>query len=93
MVLDLVINIISAVVVVLVFATMVLTKKIHYFTSGLMLVSLGVLSVLSEFQIIGFNILKLPVFNYAAIFLITFAGKDLLKEGFKEKTSALKYPL
>jgi len=92
MVSALIANIISGVIVVLVFSTLMFPKKIHYLTSGLMLISLGALQILNNMGYIGLDITRFPVFNYAAIFLITFAGKDLLKEGFKEKQSALKYP-
>jgi hypothetical protein len=69
-----------------------LAKKKHYVISGLFLISLGLLPLLQDLEVISFDITAYPVYGYAAVFLIIFAGKDLFKEAFKEKDSKLKWP-
>ncbi|MBW2992000.1 hypothetical protein KY345_02160 [Candidatus Woesearchaeota archaeon] len=85
-------NIISMSVVALLFLSLLLPKKIHYFASGLTLISLGALPLLYDLKFIGINIAEYPVINYAAYFLVVLAAKDLLIEGFKEKESPLRIP-
>ena len=53
---------------------------------------MGALPFLHGYEMIDFDITKYPVFNYVAYFFIVLAGKDLLKEGFKEGESPLKLP-
>lgn len=92
MAIDLTSQIISIFIVILLFLSLLLSKKIHYFIAGLLLIFLGSAPYLYEYSIIPFNIMDFPVFNFTAYFFIVFASKDLFKEGFKEKESALKWP-
>ena len=85
-------QVISIVVVCILFGTLLLAKKKHYIIAGLFLISLGVLPLLFDFGISSFDITAYPVYGYAAVFLIIFAGKDLFTQAFKEKESKLKWP-
>lgn len=85
-------QIISLVIVALLFASMLLTKKLHYVISGLALIAFGTIPILFELYIINLDITAFPIFNYSAYFFVVFAGKDLFKEAFKEKESKMKYP-
>lgn len=85
-------NILSIIIVILLFLSLLLPKKIHYFVSGLTLMSLGGLPLLYDLGIVKINITEYPVINYAAYFLVVLASKDLLVEGFKEKQSPLRIP-
>ncbi|MBU0615813.1 MAG: hypothetical protein KJ601_07005 [Nanoarchaeota archaeon] len=82
----------SVVVVILIFATLLLSKKLHYFVAGLTLIAIGSLGYMYENGMTTFNIDSLPVLNFAAYFFVLFAGKDLLIEGFKEKENPMKWP-
>jgi hypothetical protein len=92
MVSSLVVQIISAIIAVGLTVLMVISKRVHYFVGSIILVGVGVVTILDEYGITNINLDEFPVVNYAVYFMILFAGKDLLKEGFKEKQSALKYP-
>jgi len=85
-------QVISLIVVILLFLSMLLTKKAHYAISGLTLISLGLFPLLYNNYIIPLDITRYPVINFAAYFLVIFASRDLFKEGMKEKQSLLKVP-
>lgn len=72
--------------------TMLINKKLHYFTSGLTLITIGVLPILHNAGIMEFDLGQFPILNFVVYFLVVLAGKDLLKEGFKEKSSSMKIP-
>jgi hypothetical protein len=89
---DLAVQIISVVVVIGMFALMVISKKLHYIVGGLVLIGVGIITLLFEMGRIDIDLGEFPIVNFAVYFMIVFAGKDLLKEGFKEKDSPLKWP-
>jgi len=80
---------------VLIYLTLsiVINKKINYFLSGILIFLIGLLPFLSNSELINFNIGLYPIFNFAAYFIIVFAARDFLSEGFKEKWSFMKYPV
>ena len=86
------IQIISVAIVIVLFLLMILWKRGHYILGGLTLAAIGSLTFLFEFNVISFNVGDYPILHYAVYFFVAFAGKDLVKEGFKEKESALKWP-
>jgi len=92
MVESLALHIVSIVVVILLILSMFLTKRVHYFFSGTVLLILGILPILREYGVIGIDINEFPIVNFVIYFLILLAGKDLLKEGIKEEREILKYP-
>jgi 4-amino-4-deoxy-L-arabinose transferase-like glycosyltransferase len=83
---------IYAVVIFLLFLTMVMKKKVHYAISGLMLILLGVLPILYNNRIIDFNIESFSIMKFIAYFFVLFAARDLFKEGFQEENIKLKIP-
>ena len=85
-------DVVSGVIVAILFSTLLFSKKLHYFASGLFLVLLGVLPILYDYGKISLDVYSFPIYHYAAIFLILFAGKDLLREGWREKQSMLRWP-
>ena len=89
---ELVMSIISIVVVIGLFALMILSKRLHYAAGALLLLAVGILNLLFEFQVIDFDINQFPVVHFAVYFMIILAGKDLLKAGVKEEQPWLKWP-
>ena len=79
-------------IIVLLFLTMVLHKKIHYAISGTFLLALGILPLLYNARIINFNIESFGIMRFIAYFFVIFAAKDLFKEGFQEENIKLKIP-
>lgn len=88
---EILITILSIILVILLFLSILLPKKIHYILSGVTLLVLGVLPVLHDHGIIGVDINQFPIANFVIYFLVVNAGKELFKEGFEEQ-SKLKYP-
>ncbi|MFC1741111.1 hypothetical protein ACFL3V_01065 [Nanoarchaeota archaeon] len=89
---SLVVQVISIVIVAGLFLLMVLWKKAHYVIGGLTLCAISTLTVLFKIGKTTFDVGQYPILHYAVYFFVAFAGKDLIKEGFKEKESALKWP-
>ena len=83
---------VSLLVIFVLILTNMLTKKLHYFVGGVMLITLGTVPLLYENYVIDFHATQYKIFHYAAYALIGFATHDLFSEGLKEKTSSLKYP-
>lgn len=79
-------------IILLLFLTMVIKKKLRYAISGLFLISLGVLPILYNNEIISFDIGEFSIIRFIAYFFVIFAAKDLFKEGFTEKNIKLKIP-
>lgn len=92
MVSELIVQIISVVIVLGMLALMIVSKKVHYFVGGLILIGTGVMSILFITGVTEMDFDKIPIVSFAVYFMIVFASKDLLKEGFKEKESSLKWP-
>ena len=89
---DLIVQVVSVVLVILLLASMIFSKKLHYFLGGVILVAVGVVTILFEGGFMSLDVTKFPIVNFAVYFMIVFAGKDLLKEGIKEQASVLKWP-
>ncbi|MBU0461074.1 MAG: hypothetical protein KJ574_00650 [Nanoarchaeota archaeon] len=89
---NLIVSVISIGVVIGLFALHIFSKKIHYFVGGLILAGMGVLELLFGFGVVSLDINEYPVVHFAVYFMVVFAGKDLLKEGFHEGQPYLRYP-
>jgi hypothetical protein len=89
---NLLVQIGAILVVIFIFVLMIVWKRMHYVISGVTLSAVGILTFLLHFGKIKFDVGDYPILIFALYFYIAFAGKDLIKEGFKEKESKLKYP-
>ena len=89
---DLIIQIVSVVIVLIMFAAMIFSKRLHYFIGGVILIAVGVVTILFEVGVLKIDLTKFAIVNFAVYSMIVFAGKDLIKEGFKENESVLKWP-
>lgn len=89
---DIVVSIVTILVVIALFVPMLFSRRLHYALGGIILLAIGTLTILFESGKTGFDVGEYPILHYAVYFFIVLAGKDLLKEGFKEKESVLKYP-
>jgi len=85
-------SIISIVVVIILLASLFLTKKLRYVFNGVILLLMGILPMLYNARIISFNVESIPILKYVLILTITIAGKELAKEGFREQNKLVKYP-
>jgi hypothetical protein len=88
---DILLNIISAIIVIGLFVIHIFSKKVHYFISGISLILIGLLDILFIYYIIDFDINTLPAIAFALYFILFFAGKDLFVESIKEDNNSLKY--
>jgi uncharacterized integral membrane protein len=79
-------------VVLILLGTQLLSKKLHYFVSGINLIVLGLLPILNHFEIIHIDLEQMPILKFVAAFFLGFATKDLFVEAIKEKESKWKYP-
>ncbi|MCK5107562.1 MAG: hypothetical protein KAQ83_02450 [Nanoarchaeota archaeon] len=89
---DIILILVYVVIVILLFLTMVIKKKVHYAVSGLTLILIGLLPILYNNGIIGFNFEEFGIIKYIAYFFVLFAARDLFKEGFQEENIKLKIP-
>ena len=87
------VDIVTTVTLVVLLLLLVLPKKVHYTMSGIILIFLGLLPFLYEYQYITFDYTQYPVLDFVIYFIFVIAGKDLFKEGIEEdKSNFLKYP-
>lgn len=85
-------QLISYIVVLLLFASLLLPKKTHYTVSGGTMFLVGLLPILTNNGIIDFDINNFPVINFVIYFLVMLAGKDLFRAGWEEEGSNLRWP-
>jgi hypothetical protein len=83
-------NIVSLLIVAVIFITLIFTKKLHFFISGLTLIALGVLPILYNAGIINIDVNAYPVLGFAAYFFVAVAAKDLFQEAYREKEKPLR---
>jgi NhaP-type Na+/H+ or K+/H+ antiporter len=87
----LMLQIISIIIVIILFSLNIFSKRLHYIVSGLLLISIGVIDILFNQHYIDLDIHDYPIVAFALYFILFFAGKDLLVEAFKEENKTLKY--
>ena len=81
----------SNIISFLIIATFALPKMIRHFIHGGFLISFGIIPLLHNFQIIGFNVVEWPILKYALTGSVILSGKTLIIDGFKEDTPVLQY--
>lgn len=85
-------TIISYLVVLGLFASILLPEKTHYTVTGFILIALGVLPLLFSKGLLPFDPNQFPVVNFAVYFVTVLAGKDLFRAGFEEDQNKLRWP-
>lgn len=82
---------ISVIVVIILIASMILPRKLHFFFNGLVLITLGVMPILKNAGTITFDVNKVPIISYMIYFIVVLAGKELIKEGFHGEKGVMRY--
>lgn len=85
--------VVSLFIVVLLFLSLLLPRRVKYFLYGVVLFCLGALVFLYDFKKIFFDVSSYPIFYFVTFSLVVMAGKDLFVEGFRQKDNAFKKPI
>ncbi|MGM5483462.1 MAG: hypothetical protein ACQER9_00930 [Nanobdellota archaeon] len=75
---------------VLLFITVLLPDKYDFFLSSLIMFSIGGIQLCDAFDIFSIKNAQSPVFDFAAIFILTYAARDLVYEGINGNKGLLK---
>ena len=85
---------ITVIVLSYLLVSIVINKQFNYLFSGILIIFLGIFPFVRDSGMIGFDITLYPVFNFAAYFIVVFAARDFVSEGFKESSfNNLKWPI
>lgn len=77
--------IITFVAIIFLVLLIILPKKIGYALAGIVLIILGLFPLFHALHYISFDLHEYPILDFLIYFIIAISGKDLFKEGLKEK--------
>ena len=78
-------------VVIALVLLLLLPRRVQYIINGLILLFFGTLPLLSHFGLVPFDIyMVFPVAHYILYYTVIIAGKELFKEGIREKGPILQ---
>jgi hypothetical protein len=83
-------NMFAFVAIFIIIFTLILPRMWKYFTTGLLVLSLGMLPLLYDYNFINLNLTDSGLFKYLIIALGLLAGRELVVEGIKEENKILK---
>ncbi len=80
----------TIIVIAILFLTLIFSKRIHRFVSGILLLLIGMLPTLIDEIGLPIDVADFPVLRFAAFFLLLYASKDIFVEGFKQERLIMK---
>jgi len=82
-VVDVIGNIISITIVIILIITLILPKKIRYITHSIFLLMFGLVPIFYKLGLLGVTFSDAPQLAYAVLFIIVIAGRTLIVEGIR----------
>ncbi|MBW2964544.1 hypothetical protein KY363_03720 [Candidatus Woesearchaeota archaeon] len=80
-------NAVTLVAVLILVGTFFLPKKVRYAVHGLILLLLGIIPILYQFNVVGFTFGEAGIWKYLIAVVVIFTARSLIMEGVKEESS------